>query len=230
MTLNKKIWDNGKLKPDIKEKLIIIKNKVLSDLKKTTELDIELDQLLFTGSLASYRWRSSSDVDLHIIIKINNDFFLELIKEFFEMYSKNFNEKYDIFIKSYKVEINVKTDEKILDDKGIYNILDDTWIQKPSKPKKEFDDNDVVDLAVYYQDRIDDLINIDASLREIDHLRKEIKSLRTSGLSEDGEYSTGNMVFKELRHSGYLNKLFQIKLEKENETLSYENFQNFFRK
>lgn len=218
--LNDNIWRNGLLIPEIKEKLVILSRRILNDL----EMDVKLKQLIFTGSLASYVWRASSDIDLHLIVSPINDY-NEIADDYFDLYCKLFNSYHNIFIKGYKVEVNIKQEEKILDDKGVFDILTDKWIQTPSLPPKETLKNpDVQDLSIEYQDRIDDLINRDSDLTEIENLKKEIKSLRTSGLSEDGEYSVGNLVFKELRHSGYLKKLNDFKLKKEDETLSFEGY------
>lgn len=223
MRLNDKIWINGKLIPSIKERLLLIANKVVSDL----EIDVNLKHVLFTGSLASYRWRPSSDIDLHIIVEPVETGFSKLADEYFKIFSKMFNEYYDIYIKSYEVEINVKTEEVVLDDKGIFDLLTDTWIQKPSSPKKEFSDPDILTLAKKFQNMIDELVNNNSSLEEAEKLRKLIRKLRTDGLVEGGEFSLGNMTFKELRHSGYLRKLYDFKQTKENEDLSYESFRYF---
>lgn len=222
--LNEKIWNGKKLIPEIKEKLLTISRKIVNDLS----IDVKLKNVLFTGSLASFVWRASSDIDLHLIVKTEEDYG-EVIDDYLDMYSKIFNNYHSIFIKGYKLELNIKREEKFLDDKGIYDILTDKWLQIPSKPNpKIYQDEEIKDMVLNYQDRIDSLINNDAELEEIDNLRKDIKTMRSNGLSEDGEYSTGNLVFKELRHSGYLEKLYDFKQKKEDDFLSFESFGKYF--
>jgi hypothetical protein len=218
--LNDKIWSDYKLIPEIKTRLLEISRKVVSNL----HVPVTLKQVLFTGSLASYRWRASSDIDLHIIVELDEKGYEKIAENYFQAYSKIFNDYYSIFVKSYKIEINVKTEEVVLEDKGIYDILKDSWIQKPSIPKKEFEDEEVIELSLYYKEKIDDVVDGLEDFEKVESLRKEIKALRTSGLLEDGEFSTGNMVFKELRHSGYLKRLYDYKQKKESEELSFESF------
>lgn len=222
--LNEKIWKNKKLIPEIKEKLMIVARKLVSEL----EIDVNVKHLLFTGSIASFVWRASSDIDLHLIVDPVGDYD-DLADQYFAIFSKAFNDYHNIFIKGYRLEVNIKREEKILDDKGVYDILTDEWIQYPSIPSRELtQDEEIKDLTLNYQDRIDALINGVSTLEEIDDLRKEIKAMRTNGLAEDGEYSTGNLTFKELRHSGYLEKLYDFKRMKEDEFLSFESFGGFF--
>ena len=222
--LNEKLWDGKKLKREIKEKLLVIARKAVGDL----EIDVTVKQVLFTGSLTGFVYRASSDIDLHIIVDpIGN--YDEVAEEYLTIYSKLYNEYHSIFIKGYQLELNIKLNEKILDDKGIYDILSDTWIQSPSLPSREVtQDDEVKDLTLDYQEKIDLLISTDAPLDDVDALRKEIKAMRTSGLAEDGEFSTGNLVFKELRYSGYIEKLYDFKLRKEDDFLSFESFGGFF--
>jgi len=223
--LNDKIWTNDKLIPDIKEKLLITVRKILADL----EIDVKLKNVFFTGSLASFVYRASSDIDLHIIVDpVGN--YDEIADEYFDLYCKLFNSHRSIFIKGYKLEVNVKREEKVLDNKGIYDIITGKWKQYPTPPSEEMSKNEELkDLVVDYQDQIDDLINTDADIEILDALRNEIKELRTAGLAEDGEYSLGNLVFKELRYSGYIKKLFDFKLKKEDEYLSVESFSKLFK-
>ena len=66
---------------------------------------------------------------------------------------------------------------------------------------------------------------------EAKEIKKEIKEYRRSGLeSKDGEYSIGNLVFKNLRHSNYIAKLFNYYKELEDAKLSLENrnFKKYF--
>jgi hypothetical protein len=47
---------------------------------------------------------------------------------------------------------------------------------------------------------------------QIKRIWKKIKTYRQSGLvSESGEYSTGNLVFKLLRRNGYIGKIMDMK-------------------
>jgi hypothetical protein len=48
-------------------------------------------------------------------------------------------------------------------------------------------------------------------LELIDEVKRKLKKFRSCGLDEGGEYSYENLAFKFLRRSGYIKRLFQLK-------------------
>jgi Uma2 family endonuclease len=56
----------------------------------------------------------------------------------------------------------------------------------------------------------------------IENLKKKIKDYRQSGLEEVGEYSYENLVFKYLRRSGLIEKLYDIVNKQMDKELSVE--------
>jgi len=219
--LNQKVWNyENKLHNDIKEKLLQISKIFL----KGIETPIKIKNILLTGSLASYQWRPTSDFDLHIIVEITDENCLDTALDYFDSKSKIFNKDHDIFLKGYKVEVNLKTEENLLPDKGVYDILRDKWIVFPNVPRREMEDENVLKLSEKIKLKIDYAINNNADLDVLKNIRDEIKKLRVQGLEEEGEYSIGNLVFKKLRHDGYIQKLYEYKANLENKKLSLENF------
>lgn len=222
--LNSKIWNNReKLHIDIKTKLLEIVKMFL----KGIETPIKIKNILLTGSLASYQWRPTSDFDLHIIVDILDEECVETAVDYFDSKSKIFNKEHNIFLKGYKVEVNLKTEESLLKGKGVYDILKDEWIAKPESPSKQLDDPTVLKISEKIKLQIDTAISNQAGIDELKEIRNEIKNLRTQGLEKDGEYSIGNLVFKKLRHDEYIKKLYDYKAEVVNRSLSLENF-NYF--
>ena len=71
-TLNSEIWDydNSKndkepnLKPEIAEKLLEIADDFISFLG----VDVDVEDITMTGSLANYNWSSFSDIDTLVVI------------------------------------------------------------------------------------------------------------------------------------------------------------------
>ena len=220
--LNDKIWDkNGKIIPEVRRKLLIISKKITEEISDL----VNVEHIYFTGSLATYNWTPTSDIDLHIIVEIINKECEKTSQDHFDLISKLFNNQHNIFIKGYKVEVNIKTFENLLKNKSVYDLIEDEWIETPKKSTKDFSDPNVVKMSKHYQQKIDDLIKFNRSSEEAKSLKKEIKNLRVSGLeSEDGEYSEGNLTFKVLRNSGYLGKLFTYYNNLEDKNLSLENF------
>lgn len=221
--LNDKIWDNdGKIIPEIRRKLLIISKKITEEISDL----IKLKHIYFTGSLTTYNWTPTSDVDLHIIVEILNKECDKTSQEYFDLISKLFNSQHNIFIKGYKVEVNIKTFENFLKNKAVYDLIEDEWIETPKKSTKDLSDPNVIKIAKQYQIEIDNLISDGKSSEDAKNLKKKIKNLRVSGLqSEDGEYSDGNLIFKVLRNSGYLGKLFTYYNNLEDKNLSLESFQ-----
>lgn len=65
--------------------------------------------------------------------------------------------------------------------------------------------------------------DLDKALRKIENFKDQLKKYRTAGLEEKGEYSYENLVFKFLRRSGYIDKLFKFKNTLMDKKLSLEN-------
>ena len=77
-----------------------------------------------------------------------------------------------------------------------------------------------------WTDKIDDAIELAKSENNADKLKslkEKLKDYRQSGLSKDGEFSYENLVFKFLRRSGHIGKLFDEKTKIKDKELSIEN-------
>jgi predicted nucleotidyltransferase len=226
-TLNDRIWDkSGKIVPMVREKLLAIAHKVADEIATL----VEIENIYFTGSLAGYNWTPVSDVDLHIIVKILEEHSDGTLNEYFDLICKLFNSHHNIFIKGYKVEVNIKERETLLKDKAVYDLVNNTWKVKPKRAIKTIEDHDVIEMTKYYQREIDLLITHRGSIKDAKELKAKIKELRTTGLSEEGEFSLGNLVFKRLRNTGYLAKIFDYYTKLEDQKLSLENFKGFLKK
>lgn len=225
-TLNELIWTkNKKIIPAIKRKLLEIAEWVTKDLGEL----VDIKKIYFTGSLTTYKWTPSSDVDLHIIIDVKEKICDEPVQEFLDLKSKLFNKEHNIFIKGYKVEVNMKDKETELKGKGIYDLIKDEWVTEPTKVTRTVKDPDVISLADKFKKKIDLMIAQQKSLDAIENLKKEIKEMRVKGLQKEGEYSVGNLAFKVLRNSEYIAKLFNYKSKLVDKSLSLESFKTFFR-
>lgn len=224
--LNPKVWDEkNNLREDIREKLLQISKIFL----KGIETPVEIKNVLLTGSLASYQWRPTSDFDLHIIVEVLDKDCLDTSYDYFDSKSKIFNKEHDIYIKGYKVEVNLKDKENLLRDKGVYDILQNKWIAFPKKAKREMDDPLVLSLAEDIKAKIDMAISEKKGIDTLKDIRNQIKKLRVDGLEKEGEYSIGNLVFKKLRHDGYIEKLYSYKSQIENKALSLESFRFYLK-
>ncbi len=224
-SLNELIWTkNKKVIPSIKRKLLEISKWVTKNLSPL----VEIKNIYFTGSLATYKWTPSSDVDLHIIVDIKEKICEEPVQDFLDLKSKIFNKEHNIFIKGYKVEVNMKDKEVQLKGKGIYDLLKDEWVIEPTQVTRTVKDPDVIKKAERFKQKIDNVVTQNGNIEDVEELKKEIKNLRVKGLQKEGEYSVGNLAFKVLRNSGYLGKLFDYKAKLIDKSLSLESFKTFF--
>ena len=133
--LNSKIWKNtgGEPKMDskVREKLLEIANEFIEYLK----VDIIVSDVIMTGSLANFNWSEYSDIDLHVIADFTQfpkeD--LPLYEELFKLKKTLFNEKHNIKIYGYEVELYVQNEEESHFSSGVYSVLTDEWLTKPKK-------------------------------------------------------------------------------------------------
>lgn len=208
-----------KMRDDVRNRLIKISNAFIDSLG----VEFFIHDVVLTGSLANYNWSQYSDVDLHILIdmdemdgekKIDSIVMHSIIKEFFDAKKNIWNEKHDIKIKGYDVELYVQDVDEPHVSSGVYSILNNKWVVEPEKKTPKIDDKMILIKGEEYAKKIDNLIkkgkNTDV-IDKIDDLRKKLKSFRQSGLENGGEYSYENLTFKLLRRNGYIEKLLKLK-------------------
>jgi hypothetical protein len=226
--LNPLIWDvRNNLYDPIKKKLLSISQDFLD----TIEAPVEIKNIFLTGSLCTYEWTDESDWDLHIIVSIEDGYCDELtIKDYFDVKSKLYNKEHDIFIKGYPVEVNLKEKEDLLKGKAVYDLQKGKWLVTPVHSEITLNNSEVLKKTKEMQSIIADAIENEVSLEELKEIRDEIKSLRKIGLETDGEFSIGNLVFKNLRHSGYIKNLYDYKARLVDTDLSLESFSGYFKK
>jgi hypothetical protein len=224
-SLNDKIWSrDGSIIPIVREKLLVIANKIADEVATL----VRIKHIYFTGSLAGYNWTAVSDIDLHIIVEILEEHSDGTQDEYFDLICKLFNEHHNIFIKGYKVEVNMKKEENLLKDKAVYDLLKNEWVVEPVKVSRDLDDSEVINLTKQIQKEIDHLITVGGSVDHAKEIKNKIKNLRLKGLSEEGEFSVGNLVFKKLRNTEYIAKLFDYRNRLEDNELSLEKFKSYF--
>jgi murein DD-endopeptidase MepM/ murein hydrolase activator NlpD len=213
--LNPKIWDGSmeKMSPKVRSRLLEIAYEFIEFLN----VDIFVSDVIMTGSLANYNWSKFSDVDLHILVDFNqfSKTELPLYEELFQLKKTIYNDKHDITIYGYEVELYVQNEIESHFSSGVYSVLFDTWENEPKKENVKIDLELIKNKSKQWMDIIDGVIesvkdeSIDDTKKIIDKYKKKLKKYRTCGLEEGGEYSDENLVFKVLRRNGYIEKLYQ---------------------
>ena len=228
-TLNPKVWNN----PDSPEKSTM-KTKVFDGLSKVAETfidylgkDIIVDDIILTGSLSNFNWSEYSDFDLHIVIDFSQfGKQSELYKELFNLKKQIFNDKHNIKIFGYDVELYSQDSEEIHTSSGVYSIMNEDWLIIPMRQNPKIDKDILKCKIKNWTEKLDSII--DRSTKEnikgekIQKIKDKIKEYRKSGLDKDSEFSYENLVFKYLRRSGYIEKLFNLQNKLIDKQLSIE--------
>lgn len=225
--LNKDVWDGFNMKPEIREKLLVIANDFYEGLD--IDKNISYVDIILTGSLANMNHSQYSDFDLHIMMdftQVNEDF--DLVKSYFNEYRKNWNKDHDIEILGYEVELYLQDKDEPHVASGLYSILNNEWLIKPSPFKDEIDITSVRKKSEEYIKEIEELetmyedMDFDEFMVEIKRVWDKIKNGRKAGLEEGGELSVENIVFKLLRRNGAIEKIIEMKSQKYDEKMSME--------
>jgi predicted nucleotidyltransferase len=213
--LNSKIWDeNMQLRKEVREKLLQTANEFIDFIG----VPLLIEDVIFTGSLANYNWSEYSDIDLHVVCDFIqfSDTELSLYEELFKVKKTIFNTNHDIKIFGYEVELYVQNATEAHFSSGVYSVLYDEWDVKPEKEDSNIDTKILKSKINHWKNQIDTVVDnatekdIDEAREYIKKFKEKLKKYRSSGLKKEGEYSYENLVFKYLRRSDYLEKLFNL--------------------
>ena len=212
--LNQKIWKEDKhVHPGVKGALMDIVEEFMEGL----DLDVELKDVIITGSIANYNWSKFSDIDLHLIVDfadVNDN--EEMVKKFFDAVRSNWNKLHNIMVKGHEVEIYVQDEQEPHVSTGVYSLDDDRWLVKPNPTDPDIDKDTAFKKMKSFAREVDKLSAIydngdyEGAFAFAERLKEKLKRMRRSGLERSGIYSPENIAFKMLRRSGDIEQLFSI--------------------
>lgn len=131
-TLNQKLFNEDKLRDDVKKAIIKIADTFISELSEEG-ISFKLKDILLIGSNVSYNYTEDSDLDIHLIADSSSlDCDPEIYTLLYSAYRSMFNTNYDIKIKGIPVEIYVELDETKSNSNGVYSI-NNGWIKVPEQ-------------------------------------------------------------------------------------------------
>jgi predicted nucleotidyltransferase len=227
-TLNPKVWEDfesaetATMKPKVRKALMRISEEFIDDLGD----DVFVEDIYLMGSLANFNWSEYSDFDLHVIVDFERyEKQEDLYKELFDLKKKLFNDKHNIKIFGYDVEVYAQGVSDEAHSDGVYSVMNNEWIHKPKKTHKNLDMSVLKTKIKSWTDKIDDAIEdakSEGNAETLKGLKDKLKDYRQSGLDKDGEFSYENLVFKYLRRSGHIGKLFDEKTKIKDKELSVE--------
>ena len=218
--LNERFWINDKLNSRVREKLLDIAYDFIDELAIP---EFKAEDIVFTGSLANYNWSRYSDIDVHIIVSFKSIYKkTEFIDDYFKSKKEIWNQTHEkLRIYGYPVEISVEDSDEPGVSSGVYSLTKNKWVKEPSnfddarlneKYIKEYSANVMTDI-----DNISRKIKGETGNSKLEELSdktmkifKRLKNIRKEGLARSGEMASGNIIYKLLRRSGYLDKIWDI--------------------
>lgn len=218
--LHPKLWVNNKLNSRVRLRLL----DIADDFIDTLAVDwVKPKDIVFTGSLANYNWSRYSDIDIHVILDYNKVY---KKKEFVEDYFSSkkelwLNEHPKLSIYGFPIELYVEDSNEQLTSSGIYSLNKNEWVKEPV----DFEDvklnvKYIKNYAAKLMTQIDNIEKKQKNAKDdykVEQCRKELlkifdrlKKLRREGLKKGGEMSSGNIIFKILRRTKYIDKIWEL--------------------
>lgn len=211
--LNPKLWDKDQLKSVVIKKL----EKIADDYRMFLGIpNLKVKDVIVSGSNANFNWTEASDIDLHLVVdftKLKEIIDSNMLANYNKFAKKVYNDMHDIRIYGFKVELYLQDiTERVPKDQGTYSIMNKKWVHHPTSKHLTINDGVIKKKIKDYTDRINQLHKHGSknSLHQVEQLRDEITQMRGHGLSQTGEFSVENIVFKALRSRGYIDKLSNL--------------------
>ena len=207
-TLNKKLWESSELKSTIAPYLIENAKKFASFSGVPSTL---INDIVMTGGNCNYNYTKFSDIDVHIMCNETDLDTTELFTKKSEWTKKH----PELKIEGYPVEYYIQDEkEHFPGGQGVYSLLHDKWVIAPKHLDhiEVLNDPKVIDKIQFYIQTAKDLIK-NGTEEAIMAFKTKLWRMRSAGLEGAGEFSVENVLYKDLRNRGYIDKL-NSKLDK----------------
>jgi hypothetical protein len=164
-----------------------------------------------------------SDLDVHVVVDkslIAKD--NPLLDDYLQDKKVMWTMAHNISILGYAIEpyaqdISVEYPK----NQGVFSLTKNEWIAKP-----EFIGDDMLKdpylkkKVKFYMDTIDDMIKNKMDSTAFHNLKEKLREMRGAAIKKGGEFSFENLVFKELRNHGYLEKMSNYEKAQQDQALS----------
>ena len=123
--LHPKFWYRRELNAKVRRRLL----KIAQDVAQNLEISDFIDDIIITGSIATYNWHTLSDIDLHILLDFSKvDKNVGLVKKYLDSQKTLWNKNHDVMINDHEVEIYFQQTDEPHESSGIYSLLMGSWI------------------------------------------------------------------------------------------------------
>ena len=218
--LNSRLWtDNLKLDPSVWRALDKI-GKEWANFAKIPKSAIK--DVIITGGNANYNYTPYSDIDLHLVVDKEKIDCPSVLDDYLQAKKQLWALTHDITVKGQPVELYAQDyRDPFREGQGIYSLQSNKWLQEPTKYKIDRSHPEVIRKVKDLMYQIDSLI--DTNSNDVDAFKKlkgRLKGMRSSAIQRGGESAPENLVFKELRNRGYLDKMNKYLRNLEDKNLS----------
>lgn len=230
-TLNTKIWnDNNSINQRVRKNLLKISKDFIEYCKIK---NLKMIDIIITGSISNFSWHSKSDIDLHVLFDLTNfGKHSNFIFEYLQTKKSVWNYKHGIKIYGFEVEIYPEDKNRNQKLSSAYSLIKNSWIIFPEKKEIKVDKELI---KSKYQSEVDKILQFESIskkknfdyeelLNKISKYKENLRNKRTTALSELGEFSVDNIVFKMLRRNNFLEKLTQLSKDIYDNALTLERF------
>lgn len=221
--LNNKIWINNLINSRVRLRLL----DIADDFINTLEIDwVKPIDIILTGSLANYNWSKYSDFDLHILYDFKKiDKRVKFIKDYFDSKKNEWNNTHEnLTIYGHNVEIYVQNIAEEHIATGVYSLEKNKWLINPEpnnikaiQLNKYFIKNKSLQIIKSinkldkYINNTDDDVNLRILSNKVKKIFDKVKWIRKQSLVKNGEMGSGNIIYKILRRTNYIEKLLKLK-------------------
>lgn len=181
-----------------------------------------IKDILMLGGNAGYNYTKYSDIDVHLVVdpKYVPDCDPELMDDYYSDKKMLWLLTHDVKVYGAEVEPYIEQPgKKRRKSQGVYSVLKKKWIQEPKQISEDPDESEIVKKANNYKRKIETLIRGD-NASGMKAVLKKLNSIRNESLDKYGEYGFDNMVYKELRNNGYIDKVRKALVELKSKNLS----------
>lgn len=218
--LNPKLWDkNDKLDPEVWRALDRI-GKEWAQFAKIPKSAIK--DVTITGGNANYNYTKYSDIDLHLIVDKSAIDCPSVLDEYLQAKKQLWALTHDVTVKGQPVELYAQDyKDSWKEGQGIYSMKQQKWLQKPTPYKIDRNHPEVIRKTKELMYQIDSLIGANSNdMQAFKNIKGRLKGMRSAAIEKGGEYAPENLVFKELRNRGYLDKMNKYLRDLEDQDLS----------
>jgi len=165
--------------------------------------------VILTGGNANFNYTDQSDIDLHLVVDKEKIDCQGLLDDYLQSKKQLWALTHDITVKGQPVELYAQDfRDPFRKGQGIYSLKSNRWLQQPTKFKIDRNHPEVVRKVKQYMNSIDELIDSKSDDKEVfKKLKNRLKGMRAGAIEKGGESAPENLVFKELRNRGYLDKI-----------------------